>query len=137
MNLFTGETKRKTGCSRCGNPRFKPDPSNPFPYCDECEICADCGGAKIFEGKPCKKCYGRGYVVKNVKTWGPSVGGGYDYDEESDEFFSDDVLLDEDIELISLEDLADEEFAEFDEIEDDYFDDDFDDDDDSYDELSV
>jgi len=42
------------------------------------------------------------------------------YDEESEDFFVDFDLQDDDIELLSLDDLAEEEFAEldFDEEED-------------------
>jgi len=113
MQVFESKSlERLKGCPRCGNAKFIADPLSPFPLCEECAQCDECSGAKIVDRKICEKCHGRGYILKNVKVWGPSKGGGHDYDEESDDFFTE-VEEGDDIEMISLDDLADDEFAEF------------------------
>ncbi len=109
----SGVLVQTKGCPRCGNKKFVAKPPALFPYCEECIQCSECGGAKIVERVVCVKCDGRGYTLKNVKAWGPLLGGEQTYDEESDDFFVTVEDTDKDIEAITLADLADEEFAEF------------------------
>ena len=119
-NIFRSNPIQKIkGCSRCGNPKFTADPLSPFPFCEECIICDDCGGLKIVEDRKCVKCNGRGYTLVKNSGYGPGTEDD-SYDEESEDFFVDFDLPDDDIELLSLDDLAEEEFAELDFDDEDY-----------------
>ena len=115
MDIFESKPSQKLkGCSRCGNPKFTADPFSPFPFCEECVICEECGGLKIVNDRKCKRCNGLGYTLVKNSGYGP--GSEEDlYDEEAEEFFIDFDGPEDDIELLSLDDLAEEEFAEFEE----------------------
>lgn len=119
-DFFFNSSNKNTRCPRCGNPNHKADPLSPFPFCDECIICDECGGNKFIDGKLCGKCRGNGFVLIKLSEYESSSD--IEYDEETDDFFGSMELDDEEVEMVSLEDLAEEEFAEmdFEEEDEDY-----------------